>query len=427
MFRRASAPQGGSYLETLGVDAGSGDVLDAFQSASSDLARFKTVPEIAEASLRLALALTRSTVAFLALEGEGGGGRRHVFSMASDPMQRLPEDEIERIFAAASAVAAPTANATWSGVTDTSSPVIRSTCAQALQAAGQTLGMFGVASPTGHTAVQQRTFAAFANQVAAALALAQLDERRKEMVDALVNLRADLDRSERQRLINEERALSAERVEQAHDASVNALLAISRHARTGHDLADFYRRLTRSIAELVIAPRVLFWQLSDEGMLIPLAGAHGIDDEFLGRLHPVASGPDQDDVASRVVFHDLMFRAARSDEGAAGTIAVYRTESVHIHAVGTAVGRVRAAVAGFRHDLFGFDGLRQAGFGSVGLVPEGSKHVWRGSKHTPERSKHTPGASKHGRRASKPMPEASKHVPGASKHGNGASKHEPQS
>src|SRR5207237_6653898 len=50
------------------------------------------------------------------------------------------------------------------------------------------------------------------------------------------------------------------------------------------------------------------------GMLIPLAGAHGIDDEFLGRLHPVASGPDQDDVASRVVFHDLMFRAARSDD-----------------------------------------------------------------------------------------------------------------
>jgi len=314
MFRRASAPQGGSYLETLGVDAGSGDVLEAFQSASSDLARFKTVPEIAEASLRLALALTRSTVAFLALEGEGGGERRHVFSMASDPMQRLPEDEIERIFAAASAFAAPTPNTTWSGVTDTSSPVIRSTCAQALQAAGQTLGMFGVASPTGHTAVQQRTFAAFANQVAAALALAQLDERRKEMVDALVNLRADLDRSERQRLINEERALSAERVEQAHEASVDALLAISRHARTGHDLADFYRRLTRSIAELVIAPRVLFWQLSDEGMLIPLAGAYGIDDEFLGRLHPVASGPDQNDMASRVVFHDLMFRAARSDD-----------------------------------------------------------------------------------------------------------------
>src|SRR3989442_5550243 len=106
--------------------------------------------------------------------------------------------------------------------------------------------MIGVASSSGYTAVQQKTFAIFANQVAAAIAVAQLQERRQEMVDTLVNLRADLDRSEKQRLIHQERARSAERLEHAHEAAVDALLAVSRHARSGHGLTHFFRRLNRS-------------------------------------------------------------------------------------------------------------------------------------------------------------------------------------
>ena len=312
MFRSASAHQGGSDLEKVGLEAGSGDVLEAFQAASAELARFKSVPEIAEAALRIALTLTRSSVAFLALNDEGGGDKR-VFSMATDPGQ-MPEDEIERIFAAASAYPGPMAGATWSGIRDAATPATRSTFAQQLRAAGQTIGTFGVASPTGYSAVQQRAFAIFAHHVAAALEVGRLGERRKEMVDTLVNLREELDRSERHRLINDERARSAERVEHAHEASVDALLAISRHARTGHGLADFYRRLTRSIAELVVAQRVLFWQLNEEGMLVPIPGAHGIDDAFLARLYPAPCSADRDDLASRVVFHDLMFRASRADD-----------------------------------------------------------------------------------------------------------------
>jgi hypothetical protein len=38
-------------LETVGCDAGSGDVLEAFQTASEELARHKTVPAVAEAAL----------------------------------------------------------------------------------------------------------------------------------------------------------------------------------------------------------------------------------------------------------------------------------------------------------------------------------------------------------------------------------------
>src|SRR5438105_8492892 len=327
LFRRVRAHKGGSDLETVGLEAGYGDVLEAFQAASAELARFKTVPEIAEAALRIALSLTRSSVAFLALQDEGGEDKR-VYSMASDPLEQLPDDEIERIFAAAAGFSGPMPTATRSGVGGRASPAVRSTCAQPLRAAGETIGTFGVASPSGYTAVQQRMFAIFANHVASALAIGRLAERRKEMVDTLVNLRADLDRSEKQRLINDERARSAERVEQAHMASVDAMLAISRHARTGHGLPDFYRRLTRSIAELVVARRVLFWQLTDEGMLVPIAGAHGIDDAFLARLQSVPCAPDRDDLASRVVFHDLMFKASRADES--GDL-LYALDALNVH------------------------------------------------------------------------------------------------
>src|SRR3989475_4267146 len=49
-------------------------------------------------------------------------------------------------------------------------------------------------------------------------------------------------------------------------------------------------------------------------MLVPISGAHGIDDAFLARLTPAPCSADRDDLASRVVFHDLMFRASRSDD-----------------------------------------------------------------------------------------------------------------
>jgi len=289
-------------LETVGLGAGYGDVLETFRTASEELARHNTVPGVAEAALDLALSITRSSVAFLVLSGEDGEDKR-VFSRAADPLATGQTDEIEKTVATA-----------WSSVADGGGPVLRSTCVHPLKVAGRTIGMIGMANPAGFAAVQERIFGIFANQVGAAIGLAQMAQNRQEMIDTMVNLRADLDRSERQRLINEERAKSAERVEHAHEAAVDALLAVSRHARTGHGLADFYRRLTRSIAELVAARKVLFWQLSDDGMLFPIAGAHGVDDDFLSDLQPVACTHDGDDLASRVVFHDLMFRGSRADQ-----------------------------------------------------------------------------------------------------------------
>jgi GAF domain-containing protein len=191
--------RGKPHLETVGLEAGYGDVLEAVAAASIALGRHQSLPEVADAALDLALQLTRSSVAFLALVDEDGGDR-NVFSRAADPSDGRSPDDIEKLFVPGGA-----------GL-----PGNRSTASHSLEVAGQLIGTIGVASSTGYTAVQQRAFALLATQVAMALGLAQQNDRRKKMVDTLVNLRADLDRSERQRLVNEERARSAERVEHAH-------------------------------------------------------------------------------------------------------------------------------------------------------------------------------------------------------------------
>ena len=173
--------------------------------------------------------------------------------------------------------------------------------------------MIGVVNPAGYTAVQRRAFSLFANQLAAAIEIARLHERRQEMVDALINLRAELDRSEEQRLLNDERARSTERLERAHELAVEALLAVSVHARLGHNLTDFYRRLTATVAQLVGADKVLFWQLNENRTLTAIPGAHGIDDAFLARLYPAPCEPDGEDLTSRVVYKDFIYRASRQD------------------------------------------------------------------------------------------------------------------
>jgi signal transduction histidine kinase len=300
-------------LRTIGTGAARVDPLEAFQGAAEELGHFRTVPDVAEAALKLTLELTRSGVAFLAVADESGAGKR-IFSRAYSPVERVTDADIERLFAAVPSGGGITGGAWTSPSESQASPSLRSTCVRPLEAGGESVGMIGIANPAGYTAVQLQTFNLLAQQVASALAIARLTERRQEMVDALVNLRADLDHSERQRLINDERIRSAERVEHAHEASVEALLAVSRHARTHHGLTDFYQRLTHSIAELVAARKVLFWQRDGEGMLVPIPGAYGVDDEFLAGLRPAPCAPDRDDLGSRVVFHDLMFRASRNDD-----------------------------------------------------------------------------------------------------------------
>jgi len=307
--------QGGSDLDAVGVVTGGLHALEQIHSASRELTRHSTVSDVVEAALALALDLTKSTAAFIALVEPDDNRDKRVYSLARDPAHDLRGDEIEQIMAtAADRVSEPTPGPSKSGdQAHAAAPALRSTCAHPLEAGGRSFGMIGVVSPSGYSALQQESFAIFAQQVAAAIAVANISGRRQQMVDTLVNLRADLDRSERQRVVTEERALSAERVEHAHEAAVDALLAVSRHARSGPRLADFYRRLTRSIAELVAADKVLFWKLDEHSVLQPIAGGYGIDSDFTSRLRPLPCASDRDDFASRIVYHDLMFRASRTD------------------------------------------------------------------------------------------------------------------
>ena len=303
-------------METVNrSEAGVWDVVEAFQSASEELAQLNDLTQIAEGALRWALELTKSSVAFVALVDDTSN--LQVFSRAANPSDQVSRDEIERLVAAGGSSSAPgaeTLDTIWSRIMDPASQSLRSFCGQPLKAGGKVLGMIGVARSSGYSALQRRTFGVFGNQVAAALEIAQLQRRRQGMVDTLVNLRTELDRSEKQRLENEARAQSAERVELAHEAAVAALLAVSAHARTGHTLGDFYRRLTASIADLVSADKVLFWELSDEGMLVAIPGASGVTDAFIGRLYPARCAPDRDDLTSQVVFKDYTFRASRADD-----------------------------------------------------------------------------------------------------------------
>ncbi len=283
------------------------DRLEAFQTVSSDMAGAKDPAELADHALRLALDLTGAAVAFIGLVDDAGK-RQEVYSRGADPRPPLTSDEIDELFAAAAE--RPTGARRAPLVPDHG---LNDYVGMPLEAGGKVIGMMGVAGGSVYTVAQRRAIAILANQVAVAMEISRLQQRRQELVEALVNMRADLDHSEQQRLLSEARAQAALRIEKAHGLALEALAAVSNHARTGAAFSDFYRGLTKSVAELVGAGRVLFWQLNENRTLTPIPGAHGIDDAFLARLYPAPAEPFGTDLTSQVVYNDLVFRAATSD------------------------------------------------------------------------------------------------------------------
>lgn len=106
-------------------------------------------------------------------------------------------------------------------------------------------------------------------------------------------------------------ALRAERTEQL---AVDALRVISASLNATAGTHAFYRSLTSSVAGLVDAERVLFWRLDEQRRLKAIPGAFGIDDDFISRLYPAPCDPDGTDLTSQVVYRDMIFRAAVSDD-----------------------------------------------------------------------------------------------------------------
>jgi signal transduction histidine kinase len=270
------------------------------------MAGAQNLEQLADHALRLALDITGAAVAFIGLLDDAGN-RRQVYSRAADPSRPVSGDEIDRLFAVAATAESPRSAARLPD------PGLNAYLGQPLMAGGTVIGMIGVAGDSVFTLVQRRALAMLANQVAAALEISRLQQRRQELVAALVNMREDLDRSEKQRVLNAERAKSALRIERAQELAVKALVAVSTHARSGATFGAFYRGLTESVAELVGADKVLFWQLNQDRTLTPIAGGHGVDDQFIARLYPAPAEPFGTDLTSRVVYQDFVYRAAASD------------------------------------------------------------------------------------------------------------------
>jgi len=282
-------------VETAGQhEVGVREALEEVQAACRELARLKEVDEIAELAMAQALSLTRSSVAFMGVTDEAGSYER-VYSRSSDTSRTAAPGEAERLIA---------------GEISSSNPAV---CARLLEAAGETVGMIGVARELPYTQIHRHILAILANQVAASVEIALLRGRRQEMVDTLINLRSDLERTERERLVNSERAESAVRVERAHELSVEALLAISVHARSGQNLTEFYQLLGESVAGLVGAAKVLFWQLGEDGILRAVPGGYGVDEAYVSGLRTAPCAPDRDDLQSKVVFKDYIYIADQRD------------------------------------------------------------------------------------------------------------------
>ncbi len=261
---------GGIYvlsLETSGYsETGLWDRLEALATVSADLAGSQDLARAAEQALQLALELTGASVAFVGLIDEAGG-RQQVFSRAADPGRSVSAGEIDSLFAAA-------------GINTSTDSGLGAYCGLPLTAGGKVIGMIGVAGGNVYSVIQRRALGILANQVAAALEIF---------------------------------AQSALRIERAHELAVQALLAVSTHARTGASFSAFYRGLTESVAELVGAGKVLFWHLNENRTLTPIPDAHGIDDQFIARLDPAPAEPSGSDLTSQIVYEDFVFRATKSD------------------------------------------------------------------------------------------------------------------
>jgi signal transduction histidine kinase len=319
------------------LESGVREAFEGVQAACVELARLKDLDEVAQGALRLSLNLTKSSVAFMGLTDDAGS-YEHIYSRSADSSKEAPRVDAEKLIASAASGSNP------------------SICSEALVAGGETLGTIGVARGLSYPDFERQAFAIFANQVAASIQAALLRRRRQKMVDALINLRAEVERGEKERLIAAERAESATRLERAHELAVEALLAISVHARSGQNLTEFYQLLAESVAGLVGAGKVLFWQLDQNGVLSAVPGGYGVDDAYISGLQTAPCAPDQDDLQSRVVFKDFIYIAAEGD-GAPDTERVLNALRVtNAMSVPWRAGDQRLGI------LAAYDSTRQDGF-----------------------------------------------------------------
>ncbi len=248
--------------------------------------------------LEAVLSITRSPTGFVGLIDESG--QTQLISRSADASADISSDAMSQL----------AQRVMEGGAAASPSPAF---IGAQLRAGDAVLGVVVVANAKAYTVADREAVAFFAEHMAAKIELTRVRKSRQALVETLVNMRAELELSERRRLVTEERARSAERLEEAHGLAIEALTAISANLRAGESLDDFYRLLTASVADLVGAQKVLFWQLREDRKLVAIPGAYGIDDEFVARLLPAPCDPDGTDLTSQVLYKDMVFRAAMGE------------------------------------------------------------------------------------------------------------------
>lgn len=96
------------------------------------------------------------------------------------------------------------------------------------------------------------------------------------------------------------------RLTEAHEEGVRALIEVSRVAGAAGSIEDFFGELSRTVARLVGARKVLFTRVVD-GSMAAQPMSHGFDDPALSSI-TVPCSPDGPTIADRIVFHDEVFR-----------------------------------------------------------------------------------------------------------------------
>jgi signal transduction histidine kinase len=253
------------------------DILDALAGATRDLETAEDPSEVAQKAAEAALRLTASTYAVVGLGGPETGYDR-LFASATDRSRPLTDDAMVEVISAAGfgpeAAARP-------------DRMRGAAIGAELRAHGHFIGVIAVARQSAYRELERSALDVFAGNVSLAMAVASRWDSRTQ---------------------------SVERLQRAHEQAVAVLQAVSSHAFRGGTLGDFYRRLARTVGEHVGAGRVLFWKIDKDGMLSPIPGGHRVDAEMLARFKPTRCEPGRDDLASRVVFDDFVFRASRTDD-----------------------------------------------------------------------------------------------------------------
>ena len=251
-------------------------------------------------ALDAALAVTRSPVGFVGLITDSGETR--LISKTVDLSADISSDAMRQV-----------ARRVIDG--DAPAMAIPTFIGAQVRSGDALLGVLVVTGAPAYSASDREVVAFIAESMAAGIELSRVRSSRQALVETLVNVRAELELSEQRRVLTEERARSAERLERAHALAIDALSGISASLREGENLDDFYRLLTARVAGLVGAEKVLFWQLQPNRTLKAIPGAYGIDDEFIARLYAAPCEPEGTDLTSQVVYKDMIFRAALGDHG----------------------------------------------------------------------------------------------------------------